>query len=297
MLFSRSIPKKADIFTQSKSAGSYRSYYKPFNKIKIFSLIIGTFILLFGVAVFLVPGQQVSNAARAMIACPLQPNNGNGNGCNNQWWNNQNQNWNGNDSDNDGDIDTNGDENVNVTPVNFTPNNFTVNTTPFTPIQTQIPAVEPISTSNTLITNTNQPNGGNISGISQQLIAIQQQIGGQMQACVNNANKAAQQIVSLMNQQKQLQAQIDALNNQANNIDTSTPAGQNKQNAINQRIQQLQQQSDNLGNAISNAQDNMNNANSQCQDNVSNLEQNRGTLEGNLDDAFNNAMNIQLPSD
>lgn len=171
------------------------------------------------------------------------------------------------------------------------------------PVQTPPPFQNTVSISNPITTmvsasstsTVNQTGAQNIGGIASQLIAIQQQIANQMQGCVSNAQQMANQIIALQNQQKQLQAQIDSLNNQSMNIDTSTQSGQSQQNAINQQITQLQQESDNLGNNINTAQDNFNSANGQCQQNVSNLEQQRGTLEGNLDDAFNNAMNIQFP--
>lgn len=143
-------------------------------------------------------------------------------------------------------------------------------------------------------TNTTQ-SSGDVGGISSQIIAIQQQIGNQMQSCVSNAQQMANQIIQLQNEQKQLQAEIDSLNNQASNIDTSTTAGQRQSDAINNQIQQLQTESDSLGNNISTAQDDFGNANSQCQDSVSNLESQRGQLESNLDDAFNSALDIQFP--
>ena len=282
MLFNRRLPKKADIFIQSKRSSTQKAYYKLFKNFSMVSILLGS-VVLFGAAVFIMPGKQLDSAAQAMIACPLMPSGSNGHWCSNRW-----PNHNSNDPDNDGDNDNQkANEAVTVTP--FPTDNFAVNIPTFMPIQTQMPSVQ------TLIL-TPPSSGQSISGISSQIVAVQQQIGGQMQACVGNAMKMATQIVALMNQQKQLQAQIDSLNNQANNIDTGTQAGQNKQNAINQRIQQLQTQSDNLGTAINNAQNNMNTANSQCQDIVSNLEQNRGQIESNLDDVFNNAMSIQLPS-
>lgn len=284
MLFKRRLPKKADIFIQSNRGSTQKTYYKLFKNFSMVSILLGSLVVLFGTAVFIMPGKQLDSAAQAMIVCPLMPNGGNGHWCNNRWHNH-----NANDPDNDGDNDNQkADEAITVTP--FPTDNFAVNIPTFMPIQTQMPSVQ------TLTLTTPPSSGQSISGISSQIIAVQQQIGGQMQVCIDNAMKMATQIVALMNQQKQLQAQIDALNNQANNIDTSTQAGQNKQNAINQRIQQLQTQSDNLGTAINNAQNNMNTANSQCQDTVNNLEQNRGQLESNLDDAFTNAMNIQLPN-
>jgi uncharacterized phage infection (PIP) family protein YhgE len=301
-LFRKSIPKKADIFTQSKNDKFYNLSYKPFKYAKKLGIIISSVVVLFGAAVIFVPGQQVSKAAMAMIACPLQ-NNGNNFGCNNwnsNWW--ANQNW--NNGNHYGQIgravsnnDNNGDDNtyctVNTTPINSTPfpqNNFVVATNP---VVQPLPNISPVP-------QINGQNGQDIGGISSQLTAIQQQIAQQMQACANNAVQMANQIIQLQNQQKQLQQQIDAVNNQQMpNFDTSTTQGQQQQQAWQQqqqqKQQQLQSQNDALSNAISNAQNNMNNTNGQCQQNVSQLEQNRGQLESNLDQAFSNAMNIQIP--
>src|SRR6266480_1196591 len=109
MFFRRSIPKKADIFVKSNNANSLSAYYKSFKNLKIVGIIVSSIVVLFGVAVFLVPGQQVSKAAQAMIACPLQTN-GTVNGCNNMWWANQNWNGNGNNGNGENGADNNGDD-------------------------------------------------------------------------------------------------------------------------------------------------------------------------------------------
>jgi len=296
MYFHQKLPKKADIVILSKKTTPFRTYYKPLKAVQKFGIILSGVVLLFGATLFFLPQQQgntlfsPSHTQAEMANNNLMPWGGHGNDDWKAYRNNYNN-------------QTTASVPAPITPFpqysdtnpspNYPSTNFAVNTMPFIPVQQQFTAtpIAIVSPEPPI----NQPTGQNIGGISSQIIAIQQQISGQMQSCVTNARQMANHIIALNNQQKQLQNIIDALNNQANNIDTSTTAGQRQQDTINNKIQQLQQQSDQLGNMISNAQDTFNNSNDQCQQNVSQLEQNRSDMESKLDDAFNNAMNIQFP--
>jgi hypothetical protein len=136
---------------------------------------------------------------------------------------------------------------------------------------------------------------GNVAGISGQIVSTQQQIGNQMQNCVNNARSGANQIIGMKNQQKQMQAQIDSLNDQIWKIDTSTPGGQRRHDAMDTQIQQMQKNLDNYNDSISKTQDQYNTNNDHCKQNVDNWMQVREDQEGKLNDAFNQSMDIQIP--
>jgi len=292
MIFRHTLSKKADIFVISKRRRLLGWHYKPLTKLQTTGIALIGALLIFN-TVMLLPSAQAQPPVK-------EAENANTYG----WGNNSQDNY----------ANQSPDSYVH-TPVNFAPfpsNNVDVSSPPtiISP-EPSIPIPDTTLVDNTNVNNTNQnqqfqpvqpiqQNGQNIPAISAQIIATQQQISGFMQRCALNARLMANHIIQLKNQQKQLQNQLDALNNQQQpNFDTNTPQGQQQQqawqNQQQQKQQQLQGQIDAINETIGKEQDAMNAANNSCQNSVSQLEQNRETLEGNLDDAFNNAMNIQIP--
>ncbi len=160
----------------------------------------------------------------------------------------------------------------------------------------QVPNTNTYPINITPINNTGLQNPGNLGSISSAIISSQQQIGGQMQGCINNARQMANQIINMKNQEKQLQKQIDTLYDQIWKIDTSRPGGQKKADAMTAQMQQLQRQLDNYTNSIYRAQDQYSTNNSRCRENIDRYIQQREDLESRLNDAFNQSMDIQFPN-
>lgn len=294
MAFHKTFPKKADVFIAKRTSHQYFRL-KPLKPLQIIGILIIGSLLIFDITTLL-PSHQANASVKEAENANVYPQNGDNQSSETNTWARLYGNY---DS-----------TNQNGTSTNFPTNNTVAIAQP------QIISPEPpilVPTTTTLTSTSNpepqqfqpiqpipQNNQNNIAGISAQIVAEQQQISGFMQRCVQNSQLMANQIITLKNQQKRLQNQLDAVNNQQQpNFDTSTPQGQQQQQAWQQQQQQqqqrLKQQIDNLGNAINTAQNNMGNGNGQCQQQVGQLEQQREQFEGSLDDAFNKAMNIQIP--
>lgn len=266
MRMNKPLPKTADIFIQSKKPRSshLNKFHKPSKPALLATLFLTIIYILLGLFSLITSEHTSFHAASMVKQAENAPTSG----------------W---------------DPNQSSPSSDFTG----ISPEPSVAIPSPLPSQAQVTSNNvpsiTPIPSIPQSGGQDISGISAQIISTQQQIATQMQTCVTNAQQMANQIIALKNQQQQIQSQRDALNNQSSNINSSTPEGQRQQEAINAQMDNLNQQMDNVGNAIDTAQSNASTANGNCSNTVSQLEQQRSNQEGDLDNAFSNAMDIQMP--
>ena len=253
------IPSKGEIYTHKNSTKKLRlplRNYKPSPLIKTGGIVVATTVILLGVGMLFVPTKESLKQVAPTVSA-INAANTTADGC--RWVNTTAQ---GN---------RNGCEPVYIQPI------------------------QPIAYPTPTPYSMPQPGGQDGSGISGQIISIQQQINNQMQSCINYARQEANQIIDMKNYAQQLQNQIDSLNNQINNIDTSTPAGQARHDQLTAQVQQIQNHMDSVNTGINNARDQYSQTNDTCNQRVNDLKQSREDAEGKLDDAFNQAMDIQIP--
>jgi hypothetical protein len=272
MLFRRTLPKKADMFVQTKRPKLFpvlSRYYKPVFLFRTLGIVTIGVLLMISAALIFTPSPLTATSVRQAETGP---------------------------SINDPTtMSTKGRDDSNYNDQSY--DNQTYNNQTYydpRPIDIQ-PLIRLIDTSPSLSPQSIQTSGLGIGAISSQIIGTQQNIANQMQGCVNNARQMANQIINLKNQQKQIQSHIDSMRQREFDIDTSTDSGQRSRDALDRQIQQLQDQSDALDRAISNAQQAYNTSNDNCQQRVDQLKQNREDAESNLDDAFSKGMDIQIP--
>lgn len=278
--FRRRLPKNGEIFSQStklSDIGAYsRRYYKPILSFRTLGIVTIVFLLAtLTILLFQSNTNNINTATNVKAAENVATSQG------------HNHDDDGDDDSNDSSDDDNDyRDNHDYSNYGYRDYNYVV---PSVDIDTPTRWADYRDTNNY---NDNYPPGPDIGNISSQILDIQQNIGGQMQACVDNARDMANQIIDLKNQQRSIQNNIDDLRQAQNNIDTSQNAGRQRYDTLDNQIQNLQNQVNSLDRGIGNAQDTYNQRNYDCQDRVGQLKQNRSDAEYALDNAFNRAMDI-----
>ncbi len=133
-----------------------------------------------------------------------------------------------------------------------------------------------------------------VNATTQQIIAVQQQIGQRMVACNQTAKQQQAQILGLKQQQKQLYAQSDAIWNESYRLDNSMPAGEAKRQQMAAQSYQLQAQGDALTPTIYAAEGQYGTNKDNCWNTINALIQQREDLENRQWTQYDDNMNLTL---
>lgn len=133
-----------------------------------------------------------------------------------------------------------------------------------------------------------------VNATSQQIIAVQQQIGQRMTACNQTARQQQAQVLAMKQQQNQLYKQSDAIWNESYRLDNSTPAGEARRVQMAQQSDQIRAQADALTNTIYAAENQYSTNKDNCWTTINALVQQREDLENRQWTQYDENMNLTL---
>lgn len=132
----------------------------------------------------------------------------------------------------------------------------------------------------------------NFNQAGQDVIAIQQQINTQMNACAQNAGQAQAAVNQLRAREAQLEAQREDLNARIRGIDSSTPAGRDARRQLQFQRDQLEDERSNVRRGISDIRRQFSDFRSDCRRRLNDLRSQKRRAESAQQRGFNDATNL-----